>query len=282
MKNWNEYTDKELMSMPELERNLVLYERAKHSGRTKNIDYTADKEIFRQNDNYKIRMDGFLPSTQNFCNWRSFLKYKELIHGHKVGSTWKYIRDFHEKHSIHKCIICGHDDTLSGALTATEAHEVWLFKTDVSKQSLEKTMEKLKYKYTMFDDFTEKFEGINYLNIQLFDRIESLCNLCHSVKHLNRLFNNKDSQKVAIDYYCMLNNIDVEQAQKDYTFAFDERAKINEDKFYLFLGTLNIKNYDDEIKERLIDYEYYLPFNCHTEEFQRFVKKEMASGKDES
>lgn len=282
MKNWNEYTDKELMSMPEQERILVLYERAKHTGRTKKLDYAEQKEIFRQNQAYKIRMDGFLPSTQNFCNWRSFLQYKEAIHNYKLGSTWKYIRDFHEKHSIHKCIICGTDDTLNGALTPTEAHEVWLFKTDVSKQSIEKTMETLKYKYQMFDEFTERFDGVNYLNIQLFDRIESLCNLCHSVKHLNRLFNSKDSQRIAIQYYSMLNNIDEEQAQKDYIFAFDERGKINEEKFYLFLGTLNIKSYDEEIKERLMEFEYYLPFNCHSIEFQHFIKKNMSNQKDES
>lgn len=197
------------------------------------------QELERQK-NYKIRFE-FIPKHQNYKNVRSYLQFKN-----SNFSDWKKIRDTIENRYKNKCCICQltSQDFDERETTLTQCHEVW-----------------------HFDDIK---------HIQKLMKLESLCVRCHQIKHINRFHKDETIKNMLLKQYAELNNISIEQANKDYEFATAEKKRLNEEIFILDLSLIN-KLSD---KYNLDFCEVENQFNPHTQAFKTFLEKDFKNNKN--
>jgi hypothetical protein len=218
------------------------------------LDKTGDdlskydtEEIIRRNEyerqkSYKIKFE-FIPSKQAFKNVRSYLQFT-----YGGFSEWKSIRDYCEKIAGGKCVICGgnnfeHNSPEKTYTTATECHEHWLY--------------------------------LDRIKTQKVYRLSSVCVQCHNIIHINMFSKNDDKTKLKfrklIDKYCELNEIELEQALKDFEFAVSERNRRKYFEYWLDLSLLEkIPVFEHECKDK---------FNPHSNSFNYFIENTFKKSK---
>jgi hypothetical protein len=166
----------------------------------------------------------FVPKMQGSRNVRSYAHY---TYGNY--KKWKSIRDNEEAKADCKCIVCGYDSkSVNEKTSKTDCHEVWHY------------------------DIKTK--------VQRLVRLESLCTVCHKIKHLDQHEKDEEKFNVLIELYSVLNDISLEQAHKDYKKHLDNRKQLDNVMFkYIDMSVLT----EYEIEEN--------KFECYSKEFNDFV-----------
>lgn len=252
-----------LATMTESERIMHFYEESQKTNKSV-LDITLDMEEKRQ-ANYIAHFE-FSPKKQNFVNCRSFFQYVEKRNFIDTR-IWKKIRDFHEKKAGGVCIKCGGSGLDMGYSHATEAHEVWEYK--------EIYLTKPKAFITGNSSYNLKPNTKH--SVQVLKEIQSLCPMCHAIKHINRAFKDESKTQLLKDAYKVFNDVDDEQVEKDLQFATQKQKMI--DKTYLLdISPLLGFGYDKELIKMLED-ECNIEswFNPHSQEFQSFLEREFIS-----
>jgi len=190
----------------------------------------------REGKTRKIKFE-FVPAKQANRNVRTFLEYRNGSY-----TTWQNIRNTEEEKAGCKCSICGlsskdYDPTKT---TNTECHEIWQYGYDDQKNLVQKLI-----------------------------GLESLCFICHSIKHANQHYKDKEFFNTLMQIYAGLNDLpDIELAKRDYhkhyTFTVDKK----EYSYVLDLSYLNELGYEME-NVTLTELEHY--FNPHTNKFNMFL-----------
>lgn len=176
----------------------------------------------------------FIPKAQANRNARSFLEFK-----YGDYKKWQSIRDIAEEEAKCVCVICGRSskDFDEERKTHTEAHEEWFFKIDRNGKQIQRLLD-----------------------------IYALCFVCHNIKHLDNHEKKEDYFNALLDRYAEINEIDINQANKDYQEALEERQRLDKMHFDLDLAYLG---YEKE--------ERY--FNCHSSTFNNFLIKYLEKAK---
>lgn len=165
-----------------------------------------------------------VPKMQGSRNVRSYAHYT-----YGDYKKWQSIRNNEEVKANAKCIVCGYDSkSVNEKTSKTDCHEVWHYDTKTKVQTLV--------------------------------RLESLCTVCHKIKHLDQHERDEEKFNVLIELYSVLNDITLEQAHKDYNKHLENRKKLDNIMFkYIDMSVL--AEYDIDEKR----------FECHTKEFNDFI-----------
>lgn len=202
--------------------------------------YLADQGRKRELKNIQEALDKpenrliafeLVPKMQGCRNVRSYLEYT-------TGSykTWSRIRNNEELKANGKCIVCGYDSkSVNENTSKTDCHEVWHYDINTKTQKLL--------------------------------RLESLCTVCHKIKHIDQHSRNEEDFNTLLELYSVLNDISLEKAQKDFESHLERRKKLDNVMFkYLDISFLKNEYEIDEDK-----------FECHSKEFNEFINGKFKS-----
>lgn len=198
---------------------------------------TFEKSLNKKQNKTRIIKFEFVPKQQANRNVRTFLEFK-------TGSyaTWQKIRNDIEEKAGCKCAICGlsSKDYDPKKTTNTECHEVWQYGYDENKNMVQKLI-----------------------------GLEALCFICHSIKHANQHYKDKEFFNTLMEIYTGINNLpDIELSKRDYhdrlTFNIDKE----ESRYKLDLSYLNSFGYEIP-NVSAIEIDHY--FDPHEPKFNRFL-----------
>jgi hypothetical protein len=280
----DEILAKKLAKMTEYEREIFYYEQANKA------DYRSPLEIAMQateakQKNYVARFE-FSPNRQNFINVRSYCAFREKsaddtgferakkrVMG--IGGKaylWTYIRNKLEENAGHRCVLCGGSGLDQGGKTHTEAHEQWIYEKVTLKTD----------RWFINGNKVYKLSAGKTVYVQRLFDIQSLCYVCHQIKHYNRWFSKEDekTRQILKECYMLQNDVDEPQFEKDLAYAYDKQKLI--DRTYLLdisalFEIAQKAGFDNSAIEQLKEYEVDKLFNCHSETFQTFLNREFIS-----
>lgn len=236
----------------EMDKTILFHELAHDKGNTDDQIYSRlENGDIEKQKTHSIRFE-FIPRKQSYRNVRSFLEYREAKKeredfvlnensGIKTNFAnikprylpWKKIRDTVEKYASEVCSICLCSSKSLGKNYHTECHEVWKYYVDDKKRRIQKLMD-----------------------------LQALCSMCHQIKHANQYEHDNEYLELLLTRYSEINNIDFEDAKKEYeSHKFYLRRK---DYLMYKLDLSYLEKFDVEGVEEL--------FDCHDRNFDLFVE----------
>lgn len=272
-----------LANMSEYEREIYYYEQSNLAGYRSPLQIAMDKADEKQSKH--IARFEFSPAKQNFINVRSYCAFVEKSADEtgyekarnrvlKTGSgkkyLWTYIRNKLEEHANHRCVLCGASGKDQGFTTHTEAHEQWKYEERVLKDDI----------VLINGNKTYTLKKGKKVYVQQLLNIQSLCGVCHQIKHYNRWFSNEQVTEILKQYYMVQNDVSEDVFEHDLAYAYDKQKLL--DRTYLLdiseLFNIGKKaGFDNQAMKQLSEYQIDKLFNPHSEIFQSFLNREFIS-----